>query len=258
MSIRAGYMGKILVGSETFRFESCNLAWKAPVEAPDLVMGHWDHAVSYVGKGISSGTVSGPVTTEFANGAGSVWSWAVKRGTCGELTAEDVEIFYNCDDKTKFTDTYVNGLTISCSAGDLATFSMDLMSGSNDSAGTTTYAKNDKTDIAVTWKDLALTCSGAGNVASFDFTIGNNLNPVYQLGDSAATVLSGLRTISGSVSVYYPDYPTDGTISFVLGTTTISANVRFHSYETTLSVGPVMRTVPFIGAEIQTTINAMT
>jgi hypothetical protein len=95
---------------------------------------------------------------------------------------------------------------------------------------------------------------------------------VYSLGQSATVglfpvdIVPGLRTITGSISVYntpqangkdnWDDYLAAdvSTIAFDIGGLALDMKVRFHRVEPASSTGPVISTIGFTGVTHQTGI----
>jgi len=305
MAIHPGYMGKVVLGGSTsFRFESASLTAKQAWETPDMVMGNWDRAAYHAGKIDVSGSVSGPATATFATGAASgVFGWAAGRGGCGQLAAKDLELIYYCDSNGQgagtsgqssrsFTSVYANQVSFSCSAGDNAQFTMDLMSAvaptwGNDSP----LPVNETIEKIITWDACVVEITSGGIVvptdallSSFEFSINNNCTPYYSLPSSQSydgvnnlgyfptAIIPGLRTVTGTLTAYDPE-PFDAVlgynapawdadsgrsqISFKIGDAApFILYVQFSRVEPTLSVGPIMSTIAFTGVGIQTGLNS--
>jgi len=270
-----GYMGLADIGGTLVRFADANIVATQSVEAPDLIMGDYDRDAYVYGKIEVGGSISGPVTETFSSAVGgSVWDWATDRDDCGNPTEKDMNLYYFCggteNTSRSFTGMLVNSVNFSCSAGDIAQFSIDVMGrsagpwGSGDPPPFTTVEK------LVTWDKVSVSISGSTEFApavdvgysNFDFTVSNNLEAVYSLGQANLfpyDIVPGLRQISGSISVYnvpssngfdrWDDYDATpiGTIQFNIGTLVVNAKVRFHRVEPANSVGPIMSTVAFTG-----------
>ena len=276
-NINPGYMGYASVGGTILRFESANVVVKQEVEAPDLIMGDWDHDAWNYGKISVGGSVSGPVTESFAAGSASIWSWATTRsGTCGTLAEKDVTFYYFCGGTTgrnsrTFTGMLCNSLNISCAAGDIAKFSIDVMAagaGPWGGYGTPVFTP----EKLVTWDKVSVAVTGTAAptgilaYSNFDFTISNNVTPQYSLGQGNLfpyEMVPGLRTITGTLSAY--NVPTsDGadtwdsylaadvaTITFSIGGAPQSFKVRFHRVEPASATGPIISTLAFTGVTHQ-------
>lgn len=284
MAINPGYRGIAQIGAGNYvRFTDANISAKQEINAPDLVMGDWDHDAYVYGPITVGGTISGPVTELFVSGAASIWQWAVKRtGNCGTLSTNNVNLWYYCGTGNRkhrnFTGMLVNSINFSCAAGDIANFSLDVMgSGVNawDSTDAPLYQTNEK---LMTWDRVNLTISNPrGDLienaySNFDFTISNNLQVVYSLGQSNLfpyQIVPGLRTISGSISIYniptadgadtWSSYTADNgpaTLTFNIGTASFSFKAALHRVEPALGVGPIISTVNFTGVTHQTGLDA--
>ena len=73
--VNAGYRGIANIDGLLVRFADANITARQTVDAPDLVMGDWDHDAYVYGKIDVGGTISGPITQSFADGVNSVLGW---------------------------------------------------------------------------------------------------------------------------------------------------------------------------------------
>ncbi|MFW5872065.1 MAG: phage tail tube protein [bacterium] len=283
--VHPGYRGLAdIPGVGQVRFSDANMSAKQEVNAPDLVMGDWDRDAYNYGPIEVGGSISGPVTETFVLGSGGgtgLWDWGVKRNSpCGELNPADVTLYYYCGGSEQrareFIEMYVNSLNFSCSAGDVANFSIDTMSKSVGPWLSTDPPHYTDAEKLITWDKVYVSISpGDEDVtvpvnigySNFDFTITNNLETVYSLSQSNLfpyEIVPGLRTISGSISVYdtpqfdgvisFDDYDAAniGTISFDIGGLSIEMKARFHRVEPASSTGNIVSTVGFTGVGHQT------
>lgn len=282
--VHPGYRGLAdIAGVGQVRFADASITASQEVEAPDLIMGDWDHDAYVYGKISVGGSISGPVTETFVSGSGggSLWEWGVKRtGDCGELSEETITLYYYCGgtdaNAREFGGMLVNSLGFSCAAGDIAQFTMDVMGDSAGAWQTTTPPHFTDAEKLITWDKVSVAIAPGdedftvpANIAysNFDFTIGNNLEAVYALNQADLfpfDIVPGLRTITGSVSVYdtpesngvdtWDDYlaANIGTISFDIGGLAITMKARFHRVEPASSVGPIVSTIGFTGVGHQT------
>lgn len=283
--VHPGYRGLAdIPGVGQVRFADANMTARQEINAPDLIMGDWDHDAYVYGPIEVGGSISGPVTETFVSGSGGgtgIWNWGVRRQSpCGLLDSADVTLYYYCGGtETKqrtFNDMYVNSVNFSCAAGDIAQFSIDTMAKNVGAWGTGDPPQFTDAEKLITWDKVYVNITpGDENVtlpasiaySNFDFTISNNLETVYSLSQPNLfpyEIVPGLRTITGSVSVYdtpefdgvdrWDDYlaANIGTIAFDIGGLTISMKVRFHRVEPASSVGPIVSTVGFTGVGHQT------
>lgn len=295
-----GYRGYAdIAGVGEVRFADASITARQEVNAPDLIMGDWDHDAYVFGPIEVGGTISGPVTETFVCGSGGgtgLWNWGVVRnGTCGTLNEEDLTLYYYCGDagsgygsSRKFTGMLVNSLNFSCAAGDIAQFSIDVM---GKSAGTwvesATIPALTFAEKLMTWDKCHVTLTAGADLwqppvaiqfSNFDFTISNNLQVVYSLGQSNLfpyEIVPGLRTITGSISVYnipesdgadrWGEYlaanvgkinfnigPDPGDSSICSSPLEIDMAVRFHRVEPASSTGPIISSIGFTGVTHQT------
>ena len=299
-NVYPGYRGyaniAALTPNNNVRFGDASVTARQEINAPDIIMGDWDHDAYVFGPIEVGGSISGPVTQTFVGSGGTgLWAWGVKRnGTCGTLTDSTVTLHYYCggtDARAReFTGMLVNSLNFSCATGDIAQFSIDILG--SGLTGTDGWLTQDPplnlgisggtfaSEKLITWDKVgvSITAGSDSNIPSgasltnlaysnFDFTIANNLETVYSLGQTDLfpfEIVPGLRTITGSISVYNtPEF--DGqtawdnyiaanvsTISFDIGGLAIDMKVRFHRVEPASSVGPIISTVGFTGVTHQT------
>jgi len=279
-NINPGYRGIAQIGGGTYvRFTDANIAVKQEINAPDIVMGDWDHDAYVYGPITVGGTISGPVTEYFVSGISSIWSWATTRtGSCGTMTTNNVHLWYYCGTGTRkdrnFTGMLVNSLNFSCAAGDIANFSLDVMGSGAGAWGGTDAPAYTTAEKMMTWDKVNLSVSnprGSINAvaySNFDFTISNNLQTVYSLGQSNLfpyEIVPGLRTITGSISAYnvptadgadrWDDYTAvngPATLTFNIGSSAMTFKAALHRVEPALGVGPIISTINFTGVTHQT------
>lgn len=296
-TVFAGYRGFAdIAGVGQVRFADASITARQEVNAPDLIMGDWDHDVYVYGPIEVGGSISGPVTETFVCGSAGgtgLWNWGVQRtAPCGLLSSDTLTLYYYCGDAgsgygsaREFTGMLVNSLNFSCAAGDVAQFSIDVM---GKSAGTwqetTSIPQLTFAEKLITWDKVNATITSGGDrwtppatiqYSNFDFTISNNLQVVYSLGQANLfpyEIVPGLRTITGSLSVYnapesdgadyWDQYIADGvgSIHFSIGggvgicatPLEIDMKVRFHRVEPASSTGPIISTIGFTGVTHQT------
>ena len=287
-----GYRGTASIeGIGAVRFSDANIAATQEINAPDIVMGDWDHDAYNYGPITVGGTINGPVTETFVAGTvgGGLWDWGVKRtGDCGLLSQKQIDLYYYCGtpdcgvDSSKshrlFEGMTVNSVNFSVTAGDVANFSIDVLGRSaglwdNDEPTHFTAAEKlltwDKVNVTIDSKaaheeDLNIACI---NYQAFDFTISNNLETVYSLAQTNLfpyEIVPGLRTITGTLTAYnipqalgsdtYGGYEADSftTITFGIGTLSITMFVQFHRIQPASSVGMITSTLGFTGVTHQT------
>ena len=276
-NINPGYMGYADIDGNNVRFDSASVVVKQEINAPDLIMGDWDHDAYNYGPITVGGSIGGPVTENFASGGGSIWDWATNRaGTCGTLAEKTVTLYYYCGtggrNSRRFTGMLVNSLNFSCSAGDVAKFTIDVMGKSAGPWSSYGTGMQDPEKL-LTWDKVTLSASGptlsnALYFSAFDFTIANNCTPQYALSNVESDlfpyeIVPGLRTITGSLSVYnvptadgadtWDDYQASeiDQLTFNLGSGNLTFNVRCHRVEPASATGPMISTVAFTGVTHQ-------
>jgi hypothetical protein len=274
--VNPGYRGLASLGSVgNIRFASADLAAKQEVRAEDLIMGDWDRDAWVYGPITVGGSMSGPVTETFTDGGG-VFDWACNRELdCGELSEEDVTIYYYCDEATGgrarlFSGMQVNSMQFSVTAGDIANFTLDLKARTAGSGWTDqTPPHFTKAEKLITWDKVQVTVPGhtSVNYQSFEFTVNNNLTEAYSLSQAdlyPVAIVPGLRHISGSLTTYNAPDGFDGALSwddylatdvvpvtFNIGGLAIVMNVVFHRIVPSSQVGLITSTVAFTGVTHQ-------
>jgi hypothetical protein len=287
--VNAGYRGIAVIGGAQVRFSDANIAAKQTINAPDLVMGDWDHDAYVYDKIEINGSISGPVTETFlATGATGILEWAAGRiSNCGGIPVRDIDLYYYCGKSKHFTDLFVNSMSFSVAAGDIAQFSLDVIGAGYDATtdGTGEPPHFTTAEKLLTWDKVNVTITDAGDRGSpsvaaaadikfsnFEFSVANNVEVVYGLGQANLLpfdIVPGIRTISGSLSVYnIPDFNgarefedycagNESILNFGLssnctgGSSDVSMRVRFHRIEPTLSSGVIISTVGFTGVSHQ-------
>jgi hypothetical protein len=280
--INPGYMGWADLGGRPIRFTDANIAAQQDVNAPDLIMGHWDRNAWVAGPITIGGSMSGPVTENFAAGVDSVWGKATRReAPCGELTRFPMTLNYYCGDgggtaprnSRTFEEMMIQSLNISCSAGDVAQYSIEFIGAKEPSWGGYGGTYNEEEKL-LTWDVVGISGGIDALVSSFDITIANNIEAMYAINGTERnyypeTLVPGLRHISGTITYYnIPQDVSDainygtahsnrGTISFSLGDGfTGNFNCAFHRVAPTSSIGALMSTVAFTGVGPQAALDA--
>ncbi len=284
-NLHKGYMGYAFINSKKIRFTDASIAAKQEVSAEDMVTGHWDHMAYNYGAVTVDGSISGPIDEKWGS---DLYTWAVKRDNCGLLTTSSADLYYYCNGKKiSFSSILANTVNISCSAGDVAQFTMDIISAGKptitDTASTTLFTEARK---LITWDKVGVTIGTISgnppgvtalsatdvNFESFSFDVSNNVEAKYRLKNNANEglfpfeLVAGMRTITGSITVYnvpinvtgnadkWADYVAKdtGKITFYLDTFSVTANVQFHRVEPGLSSDVITSTVAFTGVTEQT------
>jgi len=285
--LNAGYKGIALIDGSEFRFSDASIVAKQAVEAPDLVMGDIDRDAYVFGKIEIGGSINGPVTETFM-ASGGVFDWACGREACGGLASKDVELIYYCEKSRNFTGLMVNSLNFSVAAGDIAQFGLELIGTDFDAWGTNT-ADFTTPEKLITWDKINIGITKTGTepdapaqaildalaYSNFDFTVANNIEAQYSLGQADLKpydLVPGLRNISGSITIFniedfggadtFDSYCADQVHTINLNIEggscvftddkDVSMKVRFSRIEPSLSAGIITSTVAFQGVTDQT------
>lgn len=280
-SVHAGYKGSLYISGITnpIRFTDANISAKQTVETPDVAMGDFKRDLYYYGPVTINGSISGLVDSNNFNS--TIFGLAFDRDTCGLLSnKKDFSLYYFCDSSStakksqKFTNMYVNSLTFSCSAGEIATWQMDVIGKEVDDFASTDSTSFTTSSKLVTWDNIQIGISG-GDMGSpgtilyqnVEFTINNNIEPIYAIKTSETLkpheLVPGLRTVTGALTIYdinnnfdgynlYSDYTSTGysSIVFTINGTTYTFKVRFHRIEPGANPGIISSTIGFTGVSI--------
>lgn len=254
MTISAGFMGKVTVGANAIYVSSCNIARKQGVQIPDTVMGTYKRVVGGADKISIEGSCSGPVTDSFS----SIWNLAVDRTsvTCPQPELVDITVDMGCENDVHTYNVMINSATLSCTAGDVAQFSFDVIGRNTTSTGGSGTLGSGR---VVTWDSISITgAPGTGDVASITMTVANACVPVYKIGSGTLwpdEIIGGIQTITGSVGIYGGTFDSagwesqslfsSGTGSITFGTLGTITGVTYHRPNPNLGVGPVIVEYPF-------------
>jgi len=287
-NVHAGYRGiatfSALPAPGYVRFSDGAISAKQSVNAPDLIMGDYDHNAYNYEKIEVNGNMSGPVTETFASGAGGLLQWACGRNNCGLLTPSDVELFYYCDENQgaaykyqQFLGMYANSVTFTCTAGDVATWSMDVLAASAGAFDVTAPPSYTTAEKLITWDQTSLVLTPSTDInegvpaayQTFELTVANNIEPVYAIKTGVQNLfpyemVPGMRTITGNFTVFdiqnipgsddWNGYSagSEGSLQFNIGATSVTLKCRFARIDPKIAVGPITSTVAFVGVTHQT------
>lgn len=292
-NIRAGYMGYANIDGETLRFSDASIAARQDVMVPDLVAGSYNRMAFGYGPVSVDGSISGPMTENFiGTGTDKIWNWAAGRTNCGGLTNKQIDLYYFCEgtpapgsnSQRRFKNMYVNSMTFSVAAGDIANFSLDVIGAgpaediewdASTYPGHVEDADGDAgpSEKLVTWDTVSLALAGTYNTpateikySNFELTISNNVEAVYALSDNSDyfpfDLVPGIRAVTGSFSAYnipegidgadnYGDAANDAdqrtTITLNIAGSVYTVYAKLHRVEPTSGTGPVVSTIGFTG-----------
>tara|TARA_R110000824_G_scaffold12226_7_gene53590 strand:- start:20262 stop:21125 length:864 start_codon:yes stop_codon:yes gene_type:complete len=170
----------------------------------------------------------------------------------------DMEFVYFCNIKRDFLTCKVNSWTISATAGDILTVTVNIWCLGVTEERTTDFKYTDVEKL-LTWDTLLLDIEGIDDdegLSTFDMTINNNLRTIYTAGINFAADLNpalqrvGMQEINGNFSLYgdatslfvFLESEAGRTISFTADSLSFVLNVLFHPSERTGQVG-IMTTV---------------
>ena len=287
VEINPGYMGIADVGGVgEVRFDSSSVNARQEIEAPDLIMGDYDHDAYVYGKIDVSGSISGPMTETFIRADGSLislWEWGTDRDeNTGQLVnTSDIDITYYNGRSRNFTGMEASSLGFSCASGDIAQFSIDVIGRSAGDWGTNAggalnpqapagSALNEK---LITWDEVDISGTGADeHIVSFEFSVNNNCMPIYTAGTNLGVggladgispllvndIRVGMQTVTGSVTFYNDEGPLDTfveeqvplVITITAGLLTVQLNVLYLYPEREGRTNAYIRTIPFHGVEL--------
>jgi len=173
------YLDEIGTGTNV-RFSDADVSAKQEVRADDLIMGDWDRDAYNYGPITVGGSISGPVTETFTGGItgcdgveptgdDGVFQWGAQRqGTCGSLQESGLTLYYYCDSDTgegrykTFTGMKVNSLNFSCSAGDVAQFSIEVMGKTASAWGEGAIPHVTSAEKLITWDKVSVSIGTPG------------------------------------------------------------------------------------------------
>jgi hypothetical protein len=242
--IFAGYTGYAEVGGQILRFSSASLGVQQDVITPDMAEGTRRRYGYAYGGATASGSLSGPLV---AGQASPLWDLAI--------AAEEEEVFieYYTGTSSSFT-CIINSFGVSCSAGDVAQYTMDFIGG--EGSGNTGGGTPPSEEVLLTWDQLNPDGFNECEVQAFDVSLNNNCTPVYGLGQGSlwpCKILPGKLTVTGSLTIYGVPGNMDaedqlsaiasGTIEAITGIP--GMHVLFSGIAPQGSVGPVVYTRNF-------------
>jgi hypothetical protein len=200
--IYAGYRGVATIAGTQLRFENADIAAKQTVNMPDLVTGDFDRNAYNYAKIEYGGNISGPITESFLAGSDSILKWACQRNNdfstaprCGGLTSNDIYLYYYCNKARQFRNFLVNSLTITAQAGEVATFSLDVIGiDADDWENETSPPHKTAAEKLLTWDKVNVSIIPNVNIASFHDPADNPPNTP----DSSSTPNSGFADPNSS------------------------------------------------------------
>ena len=203
-----GYIGAASIEGTKYFVTGSSLNPVQTVNAPDVVAGHKMRRGWNYGKVEIGGNVTGPYHT----GAGSLFAQATERGSGADqdhMSYNDltVEIAYYWGAGRKFTGCSINNMQIACTAGDVATFTVDFFGTKVEDS---TFSGAVGCSKLITWDrcKLSTTKLKTANTQAFTATFNNNLQRLYAITAGADSDLfpidvpAGPLEVTGTISLY--------------------------------------------------------
>lgn len=183
-----------------------------------------------------------------------------KRGT--DL---DMSFGYICSTAStngfNFSLCRVNSFSLTATAGDIVSVSVDVMGKIAESTNITTDYSDAKK--LITWDKVSVigkTIGVVSGVQAFSLNINNNLMPIYTANSNYDENLLplklrvGMQEVTGSITIYGVQ-ASDFTISneeeieLTVGDFSTPINLVFNTYRPEGLVGPIITTIPFVGID---------
>lgn len=211
-TVHMGYVGQAKIKDTYYLMTGSSLNATQAVEAPDTVGGAAMRKGAIHGKIEIGGNITGPIHEN----ASELYDLSMTRDSGLDHMANKftVLISYYQAGGTEFKDCVVNSLQLSCTAGEVATFTLDVV-GLSAAANTTPVSD---TSVAcaklMTWDQCTVTGAPAAmdQVQSINMTLNNNVQRAYVLGQDnffPADIPCGFREMSGTISAYAEGSPFD-------------------------------------------------
>ena len=198
-----------------------------------------------------SGGISFPATE---GGGASVLFDLAKTGD-----SFDMDFHYDCDNGRSFNSCKVGRFEFSIVAGDIINISADIMANNvADGSGASEFNSLEK---LITWDKVSVGDFGDG-VQAFNFSINNNLIPIYTAGGNSeytnkllpAEIRVGMQEVTGTITAYgmnshYYDISNKSTITVSAPGFSTNINCVFRPSGANGSSGAIVNTYPFIGVD---------
>lgn len=233
--IHMGYMGYADINGTVMKITGSSLNPVQNINAPMLVQGSYLRKAWNYGPVEVGGNVTGPAGQQTFE---SLWELGEERNSSkSDRLAEEsitVDLQYvqstatgsTTDNRRRFTGCSINTMTISVTAGDVATFTIEFFGGSNDWGASSSFGVDVDSggtpgavicERLITWDQCLATIPGSMNMAqetleSWDVTLNNNLSRIYSLGQDnyfPIQILAGIKEVNGTFGVYAPNAPLD-------------------------------------------------
>lgn len=215
-TITPGYMGAASIGGTVVRFTDASISMEQSVNLPELVQGFRLKNAYWAGPITVKGTISGPVYD------GMTWS-SVNAAPFGNFSTDPcgaqsgtIVIKFNCDDAIECTECFITDWSWSCTAGDVAQWSIGWATGKQPTVGGSVTATSTTLKL-LSWD--AVTVTGLPELdclQAIEFSY--SAPPIYYQTladtDKWAHALLGQGQITGSATYYNPGDPADGEFTY--------------------------------------------
>jgi len=169
-------------------------------------------------------------------------------------------IYSGADKGFKFIDCRVNTYSFSVTAGDIATISVDILGKDAEPYGRKSeYVVAEK---MITWDkvQVANAPGGSSGVQGIDFSVNNNLIPIYTSNNNVSENLKvkeirvGMQEMTGALTVYRKydanfDLSSPTTMTLTCPGLATPLNVVFQPTQPASALGPIITKIPFTGID---------
>lgn len=210
-----GYAGILSIDGEKIRCTDFGLNPKQEVEFYNHIIGLND---TITGNGSTKGEEPGSIQTQrimYRPGVIGI-SGGFSAPVCGSTNScniggiygyakdgsyFDMDMSYSCEGGRKYKDCRVNSFSLSCSAGDVASITVDVLALKAESGSSSSEFRDEQKII--TWDKVEVTFKEIGEIFSIELSINNNANYVYtSSGVEPYDIRLGTQEVSGTISYY--------------------------------------------------------
>lgn len=267
-TVHMGYVGQAKIKDTWYLMTGSSLNATQAVEAPDTVGGAAMRKGAIHGKIEIGGNITGPIH-EYAS---ELYEFSMDRTTELDHMANQFTVLISYYQKggTQFDNCVVNSLQLSCTAGEVATFTLDVIGLSAAASNGAVANTSVPCSKLMTWDQCTVTGAPAAmdQIQSINMTLNNNVQRAYVIGQAdffPADIPCGFREMSGTISAYAEGSPfdagggadtwaesniTDATaLSLAIGTVMTMNCVKpiYHRAEGQGQTGPAIYTLNYTG-----------